>query len=449
MKKVSRCFLIYIMLTISLIGCKRTDISEVTTQQMDTLDKGIEIEEAEGSEEEKDEKEAKEDPETKEDQDKQEAKTEHEYVADKNGDSYYSIIDDNCPLDVKTQKSGTCWTCAISSSIEGCYYKKNSEKISINPTDLCLKIYNDEKSEGWFVHRDKLDYGGWDWIACDYLPNGYEGYYLKDAWRYEENSRDELKNGIREHGPIAVAVCDNTSYKRFYDGYFTMNDDNPDHLDHAVVVIGWDDNFPKEYFKVPAKNNGAWICQNSQSEGWGNDGRFYISYESLMTEYVVFSVTNEYTDVAFYDGGNEKQIETGDSCTVANVFHKKGTLAAVGTYTNADYQKYKIEIYDGNFGKLLCSFDGVSDIKGYHVTDLPKPIQVEDYTVVIHFEGLASVEGESYEIDDMVEYVASSSENQSFIFIDDEWVDMSSEDIKERLGIDFMPNNACIKALYK
>ena len=373
---------------------------------------------------------------------------EQEYIADKSNDSYYSIIEDSCPLDVKTQQSGTCWTCAITSSMEGNYFKKYHEKISFDPTDLCLKIYDDNKSEGWFVHRDKLEFGGWDWIACDYLPNGYEGYYLKDAWRYEGNSIDELKDGIKNHGPIAVAVCDNTLYKNTYDGYFTMNDDDPDHLDHAVIIIGWDDNFPKDYFSSPAKNNGAWICQNSKSKGWGNDGIYYISYESLIEENVIFSVTNEYSDVVFYDAGNEKQISTGDVCTVANVFNKKGTLAGIGTYTNQDYQKYKIEIFEDNFGKLLCSFDGVSDIKGYHVTDLPEPIEVEQYTVAISFEGSASVEGESYTIDDMVEYVVTSSENQSFVWIDDKWVDMASVDIKERLGIDFLPNNACIKALY-
>lgn len=377
--------------------------------------------------------------------------SEHEYMPDKSGDGYYCILEDQCPLDIKTQESGTCWTCAISSSMEASYYKKYGEAISFNPTDLCLKIYDDDKTEGWFVHMDKLFYGGWDWIGCDYLPNGYEGYYLKDAWRYdEENTIDEMKEGIRNHGPIAIALCDNTSYKRTFDGYFTMNDNNPDHLDHAVIIVGWDDNFPKDYFKIPAKENGAWICQNSKSKGWGNDGLYYVSYESLIEENVIYSATKEYSDVAYYDVGNEKQISTGDTCSVANVFDKKGTLSAVGTYTNSDYQKYKIEVFDGEFGDLLAEVDGVSEIKGYHVTDLPEPIEVEKYTVVITFEGLASVEGESYSLDDnMIEYVATSFEGQSFVKINDEWVDMASKDIKEKLNVDFLPNNACIKAYYK
>lgn len=375
----------------------------------------------------------------------------HEYIPDKSEDSYYSITENGIPLDVKTQESGTCWTCAITTSMEGSYYKQYKEKVSFDATDLCLKIYDDDKKEGWFVHRDKLDYGGWDWLACNYLPNGYEEYYLKDAWRYDEDgNRDEIKEGIKNHGPIAVSVCDNTSYKRSYDGYFTMNDDNPDHMDHAVAIIGWDDNFPKDYFKVPAKEDGAWLCQNSKSTGWGDNGTYWISYESLIGENMVFSMTKEYSDIAHYDCGNEKQISTGDTCSIANVFHKKGTLAAVGTYTNADDQNYQIEIYDGTFGKLLSSVDGILDIKGYHVVDLPIPIEVSDYTVVITFNGLAPVEGESYDLGDgAVSFIAESKEGQSYVKIDDQWVDLSSEHIKEKLGIDFMPNNACIKALYK
>ena len=436
MRRYLHLFIVIMMFL--LVACGAGGTSEVTPKEVAPIDVEIPDETVETEVEEVPEKE----------QEVGQVEIEHEYIPNKDDDSYYCIIDD-CPLDVKTQQSGTCWTCAITSSVEGSYYKKYKEKISLDATDLCLKIYDDDKPEGWFVHRNMLDYGGWDWLGCEYLANGYEGYYLKDAWRYDGNSREEWKEGIKNHGPIAVAVCDNTSYKRNFDGYFTMNDSDPDHLDHAVIIIGWDDNFPKDYFNVPAQNDGAWICQNSKSKGWGNDGIYYISYESLIEEDVIFSVSNEYTDVVYYDAGNEKQISTGDTCSVANVFNKKGTLAAIGTYTNSDYQKYKIEIFDGNFGELVCSVDGVSEIKGYHVTDLPEPIQVEEYTVVITYEGLAAVEGESYAINNTVEYVASSSMNQSFVYLDDEWIDMSSDDIQDRLGIDFTPNNACIKALYK
>lgn len=422
-KKSRQYFILALgIMAISMASCGPVDTTDISSEEIEE-ETGTEVEET--------------------------TEKEHEYIADKSGDSYYSLLEDGCLLDVKTQLSGTCWTCAMTSSMEGTYYKKYNEKISFDPTDLCLTIYDDNKPEGWFVHRDKTDYGGWDWLGCNFLPNGYEGYYLKDARRYDGNSRDELKEAVKKYGPISISVCDTVMTKGTYDGYFTMNDDDPDRIDHAVIIVGWDDNFPKDYFNMPAKNDGAWICQNSKSKGWGNNGTYYVSYESAIAGNVIFSMTDEYSDVAFYDAGDENQISTGDVCSVANYFDKKGTLAGIGTYTNSDYQKFTIEIYEGNFGKLLCSFDGVSDIKGYHVTDLPEPIEVESYTVVIHFEGVAPVEGETYELDDMVEYVAESSENQSFVLIDDEWVDLSSDAIKDRLGIDFMPNNACIKALYK
>ncbi|MDO4528558.1 MAG: C1 family peptidase, partial [bacterium] len=51
-------------------------------------------------------------------------------------------------------------------------------------------------------------------------------------------------------------------------------------LDHAVVIVGWDDNYPAENFvegmQPPA--DGAWIVRNSWGEGYGLDGYFYLSY---------------------------------------------------------------------------------------------------------------------------------------------------------------------------
>lgn len=427
--KKTRTTLLFIFFCIALVGCKKA-------QQVD------EVEDVNNTE-----------VEIIEDTSLEEVSkiSEHEYVPDKSGDSYYSILEDGVPLEVKTQESGTCWTCAITSSMEASYYRNYGEEASFDASDLCLKIYDDEKDEGWFLNYDKLFYGGYNWLAFEYLPNGYNGYFLKDAWLYDEkNSIDEIKDGIKKHGPVAIAICDNTSFKRSFDGYFTMNDSDPEHLDHAVIIVGWDDNFPKDYFKVPAKENGAWLCQNSKSKGWGNDGLYFVSYESLIQENSIFSVTKEYNDVAYYDCGNEKRILTSDKTSVANVFEKKGKLVAVGTYTGEDYQKYNIEILDGEFGELVTSIEGVSDIKGYHIVDLPTPIDVEKYTIVISFEGSAAVEGESYSLDDdIVSYVASSSLGQSFVLINDEWIDLASDDIKEKLKIDFAPNNACIKAYYK
>lgn len=49
---------------------------------------------------------------------------------------------------------------------------------------------------------------------------------------------------------------------------------------HAVTIVGWDDNFPASSFleghQPPA--DGAWIVRNSWGKDYGKDGYFYLSY---------------------------------------------------------------------------------------------------------------------------------------------------------------------------
>ena len=47
---------------------------------------------------------------------------------------------------------------------------------------------------------------------------------------------------------------------------------------HDIVIIGWDDSYPKENFNSNVENDGAFICRNSWGADFGNNGNFYISY---------------------------------------------------------------------------------------------------------------------------------------------------------------------------
>ena len=54
-----------------------------------------------------------------------------------------------------------------------------------------------------------------------------------------------------------------------------MGQDKPN---HDVVMIGWDDNYPKENVNVDLEGDGAFICQNSWGSSCGDNGVFYVSY---------------------------------------------------------------------------------------------------------------------------------------------------------------------------
>lgn len=47
---------------------------------------------------------------------------------------------------------------------------------------------------------------------------------------------------------------------------------------HDSVIIGWDDDYPKEKFKARVNGNGAFICMNSWGDDFGDRGFFYVSY---------------------------------------------------------------------------------------------------------------------------------------------------------------------------
>ena len=48
---------------------------------------------------------------------------------------------------------------------------------------------------------------------------------------------------------------------------------------HDIVIVGWDDHYPKENFSRSPEADGAFLCLNSWGSGFGEDGYFYVSYE--------------------------------------------------------------------------------------------------------------------------------------------------------------------------
>lgn len=158
-------------------------------------------------------------------------------------------------------------------------------------------------------------------------------------------------------------------------------------------------------------------------------------------------------------GLQNRSVRTEGSTKAANVFHKAGTLAAVGTYNDFGEQDIRIEIYDAEMTNLLYSQDAKLGFRGYHTIDLAAPVDVTDFAVVITYPNGAPVEGESIDFRELdpealtpignFEYKTVSEKGQSFVYIGDRWKDLTDSDIKEVLKIDFAPNNCCIKAIYK
>ena len=212
-----------------------------------------------------------------------------------------------------------------------------------------------------------------------------------------------------------------------------------------MTIVGYDDHFPKEYFNTPASQDGAWIVYNSNM----GEGFNYVSYDCPFNYTISHTISDKYSEVLSYDAGNEMDriIKTGDSTKTANVFHKKGKLAAVGTFNDSDKQNIRIEIMSADFKNVIYTQDAALDYHGYHTVVLTTPVEVEDYAVVITYSDGAPVEGESHDFG-AADYKTVSEKGQSFVLVDGTWKDLTDADAKTVLKTDFAPGNACIKALY-
>ena len=392
-------------------------------------------------------------------------------------DGYYNLAQELKHFQMPMQEAGTCWLHAARASIQTSYEKQTGKELKIEIGDMLNTIYGDDKQEGYFIKdgTDKAEIGGWQWMVTGTLSRGYNnGLTLDSSVVIDPTDREAIKNAVKTRGGVTAEICDEGVKKGMFGNYNTVNYTGNEKYDHDVTIIGWDDHFPNDYFEVPAKQDGAWIVYNS------NVGQiyYYISYCSPLGYTITHTVSDKYSDVLSYDAGNEQDryVETGSSTKVANVFHKKGRLAAVGTYNIFDEQDIKIEIMSADFKAVLYSQDAKLGYHGYHTVELTKPVDVEDFAVVITYSKGAPVEGETIENDSGM-YKTVSEKGQSFVFTGGKWKDMTDKDIKtvlktyngqsasagqigavrdnltedeikQILRDDFEPRNCCIKALF-
>ena len=242
---------------------------------------------------------------------------------------------------------------------------------------------------------------------------GYDRAHLQNA--YEINIKQQpqqVKEMIREHGAVGAMYYDRNAGWGFYgDDAYTYYDADRVGGGHAVMIVGWDDNFSKDNFRETNRpaNNGAWLVRNS----WGDyKDYFWMSYDtvSLADTAWVFDVTgsDNYDNNYQLDGGINTY-KVSNYTTMANVFtvgEKEGVtyekLKAVSlSMTRESNVGYKIQVYtdlmnlkDPTSGTLheSATTEGTSTFAGFYTIPLNETVNLKpgsSFSVVVTLDKAA------------------------------------------------------------
>ena len=239
------------------------------------------------------------------------------------------------------------------------------------------------------------------------LSHSLDVLHLARSLRIPMKDAEDVKRAIMSYGGVSVGLyMSNANLNRTTGAYLCKTSTS---ANHAVLVVGWDDNYAVSNFKEGAQPSapGAWLVRNSWGTTWGNEGFFWISYEDVVvgkqnaTAYAV-EPADARDNIYQHDGSASmfyNYVRTGGS--IANVFTARGNqggteeLSAVGfalTSTNVDYA---IQVYtdiawldDPTSGtaQLAEPQTGTGTYAGYQVVDLDQAVELEQgqtFSVVV------------------------------------------------------------------
>jgi len=128
---------------------------------------------------------------------------------------------------------------------------------------------------------------------------------------YHTPNLAQIKRAIMTYGPVATGVHVTGSFQAYAGGVFNACDPVSG-INHAVVLVGWDD---------AQGTNGVWIVRNSWGADWGENGYMRLEYGCL-------SIASEVCYVDYHKrdcNGNEVSdlqelaLESSDDCNVNGI----------------------------------------------------------------------------------------------------------------------------------
>lgn len=352
----------------------------------------------------------------------------------------YDLRDVGGITPIKSQKGGTCWAHGTCAAIESNLLVTGTWKKIGNGAPLALSEYHLDWWNGFNRYRNSdladatkdptgmtVHQGGDYRVSTAYMSRGdgiinapinedksislawydkapelrnpeYKRFYVRDVEWFTIGDKlegiDAIKERVMTVGAVGTAYCVNKGFmsKDFVHYQPISSDKKPN---HAVAIVGWDDEKSTADTDKKAPKPGAWLIKNSWGVGSeklprGEKGFYWISYYDKVCcrdpEMGAVSFRNvemmKYQHVYYHDyhgwRGTIKDISKACNVFVAT---GKQDVTAVSFYTAADNVKYTASIYSrfekGQLVGLKATKTGSFERTGFHTVDLDKAVRVE------------------------------------------------------------------------
>ena len=394
------------------------------------------------------------------------------YVPEKLPEAY-SMLTEGRLTPVRSQGNlGTCWAFASISALES--YFMPDEENAFSPDHL---LYNHGFNTG---ARD----GGDGKMALAYFAAWKGPVYEKDdpygdmqtdkslkavkhvqeALMIPDDSIDTIKRMILKHGGVASAFysdietdSESSAYYNAETGGYYYKGDEP--ANHAVVIVGWDDNYPKENFNDKPQEDGAFLCMNSWGDTFGDSGFFYISYQDsrILSGGIVYTRADgpdNYDNIYQADllGCIGSLGYKSEEVYFANVYTAGSdeSLRAAAFYTlerSSEYEIYLVPEPSGegeqgaDLSEAIFLKSGTIALPGYHTVDF---WYEEELTAGTDFAILVRLKTEGAYLPAAVEYDGSTISQTADLTDGRGWISRDGKTFEDTESV--YGCNLCLKA---
>ncbi|MGN1468138.1 MAG: X2-like carbohydrate binding domain-containing protein [Ruminococcus sp.] len=275
-------------------------------------------------------------------------------------------------------------------------------------------------------------------------------------------NKEKVKESVLKYGGVFTGVAYimnlyyNYSTSSYYENHYGF-------CTHAIEIVGWDDNYPKENFNsnCQPENDGAWLAKDSLAWTNGGNGYTWISYDTYSLNYIynyftVISDTDKLSKnekVLAYDfmpPENKNSVynvsSPADAVYMANVYDvsdladEYGEINKVMFYSGDIGSSYKIYIAPVNsdgtlptvsqMGSYLCT--GTIDSEGYRTAYLSEPYEIPEnldkLAVIVKFytdsDYITLYKEKKYDSMDG-EYSVWVKPGESYVYYNNQWTDIS------------------------